>query len=130
MCSHFLLVSGWADKNIFLALFHILLSIHQGLKLSLLNFEYSVVLIAVPIVLLVLCWRIALYFVPAVLSIFILPIVFIFITKKFKRVRKTLLRTLDKTAVESVNHVFVVKLLGINDLIVEKLLHKVEKTFR
>ena len=87
-------------------------------------------LIVVPIVLLVLCWQIALYFIPSILSIFLLPIVFLFITKKLIRLRKPLLRTLDKTAVEAMNHVFVVKLLGINDLIVEKLLQKMEKAFR
>ena len=103
----------------------------QGLRLSIcVNFKNLTELIVVPIVLLVLCWQIALYFIPSILSIFVLPIVFLFITKKLIRLRKPLLRTLDKTAVEAVNHVFVVKLLGINDLIVEKLLQKMEKAFR
>ncbi len=103
----------------------------QGLRLSIcVNSENVTSLIAVLIILFVLCWQIALCFIPSILSIFVLPIVFLVLTKNFIRVQKPLLESIDKTAVEAVSHVFVVKLLGINDLIAEKQLQKMKKTFR
>ena len=79
----------------------------------------AVVLTSV-IVLLVGFWRTAVYFIPCIILIYCLQILFHFMTRKCAMVQKPSLESLDKTAVEAVNNVLVVKILGIADIIIEK----------
>ena len=60
------------------------------------------------------------YLIPCLILIYCLQIVFHFLTQTFAMVQKPLLESLNKTAVEAVNNIFVVKILGIADLIIEK----------
>ena len=57
------------------------------------------------------------YFFFPILMLFILQFLFVILTQNCVGVQKPLLESLDKTAVEAVNSVFVVKILGIADLI-------------